>query len=381
LRRNRNSAGSALGNDRARAGEHPRRLAWRWTGKSIPAVYVPVQARQGIVRRWRSLFTDPATWRDLLWATVDPIIGGTVSLISAGLILWGVFGLITPLIWRSLLNAHANTWYAWIHLTSAGAARSALLLGIPFIVIGVAAGPALLRAHSAWTALLLGASERAQLATRVRQLAATRDDTLQAGAAELRRIERDLHDGAQARLVAMGMTLGAAERLIEKNPAAARALLTEAREASSAALAQLRELVRGIHPPVLADRGLGDAIRSLAMDLRMPAEIRIDLPGRFEAPVEAAAYFAVSEILTNTVKHSGAQRVWIDARYDDQMLRISITDDGAGGADPALGTGMRGIERRLAAFDGVLAVSSPAGGPTVVTIELPCVLASPKAAI
>ena len=277
-----------------------------------------------------------------------------------------------------MVDAHANTWYAMIHVTNAASAYGSAVMGMAFAAIGVAIGPMLLRAHGAWTALLLGPSERAQLASRVRQLAATRADTLDAGVAELRRIERDLHDGAQARLVAMGMTLSAAERLLEENPAAARALLAEAREASSAALAQLRELVRGIHPPVLADRGLGDAIRALALDLRLATEVTIDLPGRLEPPVEAAAYFAVSEILTNTAKHSGAQRVWIDVRHDGKMLRVSVTDDGSGGADPSRGTGMRGIERRLAAFDGVLAVSSPPGGPTVVTMELPCVLSSPK---
>jgi len=355
-----------------------RRLTGRWTGRSVPALYAPEPANGSVWQRWQWVFTDPSTWRDLLWAALDPVVGAVLSLVSAGLILWGAFGLIMPLIWRSLSSAHANTWYAWIHVTSAGAATAALALGVPFIIAGVAAGPVLLRAHGGWTAMLIGASDRAQLAARVRQLATTRADALQTGAAELRRIERDLHDGAQARLVAMGMTLSAADRLIEDSPAAARALLAEAKEASAAALAQLRELVRGIHPPVLADRGLGDAIRSLAMDLRLPAEITLDLPGRFEPPVEAASYFAVSEILANTVKHSGAQRVWIDAGYDGRMLRITVTDDGTGGADPARGTGMRGIERRLAAFDGVLAVTSPPGGPTVVTMELPCALSSPK---
>jgi signal transduction histidine kinase len=194
----------------------------------------------------------------------------------------------------------------------------------------------------------------------------------------MRRIERDLHDGAQARLVAMGMTLDAAGQVLDENPAAARALLAEARDASAKALAELRDLVRGIHPPVLADRGLTDAVRALVLDGPLRAQLASELPGRLPAPVESAAYFAVSELLANVSKHAGTRQAWIDIRHADRMLRIGVTDDGRGGADPAGGTGLRGIERRAAAFDGVLAVSSPPGGPTVVNLEIPCALSSPK---
>ncbi|MGH3240132.1 MAG: sensor histidine kinase, partial [Spirillospora sp.] len=191
-------------------------------------------------------------------------------------------------------------------------------------------------------------------------------------------IERDLHDGAQARLVAMGMSLGAIEHLLDKDPEKARILLAEARASSAKALHELRDLVRGIHPPVLADRGIGDAIKALALDHPLRVEVNADLPARPEPPVESAAYFAVSEILTNAAKHSGASRVWIDVRYEQGMLRISITDDGQGGATLDGGTGLRGLERRIGTFDGVLALSSPVGGPTIVTMELPCALSSPK---
>src|SRR5690606_17592089 len=182
----------------------------------------------------------------------------------------------------------------------------------------------------------------------------------------------------QARLVAMGMTLGAIEHLLDKDPEKARLLLAETRRSSAQALNELRDLVRGIHPPVLADRGLGDAVKALALDHPLPTEVTVDLPGRAEPPVESAAYFAVSEILTNAAKHSGASRVWIDIRYNNGMLKISVTDDGQGGATMDGGTGLRGIERRIGAFDGVLALSSPVGGPTTVTLELPCALSSPK---
>jgi signal transduction histidine kinase len=199
-----------------------------------------------------------------------------------------------------------------------------------------------------------------------------------AAAAELRRIERDLHDGAQARLVALGMNLRAAERLIPVNPDAALALVAEARDASVRALTELRELVRGVHPPVLADRGLADAVRALALDCPLATQTDIDLPGRLPAPVETACYFAVAELLTNAAKHSGARDARIDVRHADGMLRIDVTDFGLGGADPAAGGGLAGVEKRLAAFDGIMAISSPAGGPTIVVLEVPCALSSPK---
>ena len=236
----------------------------------------------------------------------------------------------------------------------------------------------LLRAYFGLVRSMLAPTGQAELALRVSHLAQTRSETLDSGATEIRRIERDLHDGAQARLVAMGMTLGAAEELIESSPEAARALLIEARESSARALAELRALVRGIHPPVLADRGLADAVRALALDSGLNVEVSGALPGRPQAPVESAAYFAVSELLANVSKHASARQTWIDMRHERGMLRVDVIDDGQGGADPAQGSGLHGIERRLAAFDGILALNSPPGGPTVMTMEIPCALSSPK---
>ncbi len=210
------------------------------------------------------------------------------------------------------------------------------------------------------------------LARRVQRLAETRTEAVDSAAAELRRVERDLHDGAQARLVALGMNLRAAERLMPTSPQAALALVAEARETSSRALTDLRDLVRGIHPPVLADRGLADAVRALALDTPLRTSLDIDFPGRLDAPVESALYFAVAEVLANAVKHAGARAVEIRMQHREGVLRIAVTDDGVGGADPAEGTGLRGIERRLGAFDGMLVVNSPPGGPTMVIIEVPC---------
>jgi signal transduction histidine kinase len=217
-----------------------------------------------------------------------------------------------------------------------------------------------------------------QLTRRVQTLTQTRRDAVDTAAAELRRIERDLHDGAQARLVALGISLQAAERLFPTNPEAALALVAEAKESSSQALTELRDLVRGIYPPVLADRGLADAVRALALDVPLPVELDIDLPGTINLPVASAVYFSVAEALANAVKHAHARSARIQLGHTVGMLRAQVTDDGCGGADPAQGTGLAGVERRLAAFDGILAVSSPPGGPTIVVIEVPCALSSPK---
>ena len=227
--------------------------------------------------------------------------------------------------------------------------------------------------------VLLRPEPNAELADRVEQLTQTRADAVDSAAAELRRVERDLHDGAQARLVALGMSLRAAEHLIPASPQAAVALVAEAREASSKALTELRNLVRGIYPPVLADRGLGEAVRALALDTPLPTETDIILPGRLDAPVESACYFAVAEALTNAVKHSGARQAQVRIRHARGILRAEVTDDGCGGADPAQGSGLAGIERRLGTFDGILAVSSPLGGPTMIVMEIPCELSSPRA--
>jgi signal transduction histidine kinase len=262
-----------------------------------------------------------------------------------------------------------------------GVSHASVLERVTLAVLGVALtalalwwGPFLLQAYGAFARVMLDPREDLALAQRVRHLAATRAETIDASAAEIRRIERDLHDGTQARLVAMGMALGAAEDLFDTDPEATRKLLAEARQTSSSALTELRALVTGILPPVLADRGLVDAIRALALDSVPRVEVTAEAIGRLTAPIESAAYFAVSELLANVTKHADAHQTWIDINYAQGMLAIRVTDDGRGGADLGSGTGLRGIERRLAAFDGVLALRSPPGGPTVVQLEIPCEL-------
>jgi signal transduction histidine kinase len=217
-----------------------------------------------------------------------------------------------------------------------------------------------------------------QLADRVDVLTRTRRGALDIQAAELQRIERDLHDGAQARLVSVAMSLGLAESLLARKPAELPGLLTEARSTTLAALDDLRTLMRGIQPPVLADRGLEGAIRALALDVAVPVTVRGTLPGRPPVPVESAIYFTAAECLANVVKHSGATSAWVDLRYDAGQLAITIGDNGRGGARLDAGTGLLGVAGRLESFDGTLDLSSPAGGPTTVTMEVPCELSSPR---
>jgi signal transduction histidine kinase len=213
----------------------------------------------------------------------------------------------------------------------------------------------------------------------VQVLTETRADLVDHSAAELRRLERDLHDGAQARLVALSMSLGMADAAFDTDdPEQARQLIKDARSTTSAAIGDLRSVVRGIHPPVLADRGIAGAVSALALDMAVPVTVDARLDGRPPAPVESALYFGVAECLANVGKHSGAAHGWITLTHADGLLRAVVGDDGRGGADPGTGTGMLGVMRRLAAFDGTMSVSSPVGGPTLVTLEVPCGLSSPK---
>jgi signal transduction histidine kinase len=356
---------------RALAGVH-RRLAGEWCGIRIPAVYRPLPASRNPWTLTFALLRDPQVLRDVRWLPVAMTAGFVTALLPAVLLFYPVEGfMLAAGLWRPYVSG-GTYWYAFVPVSGQGTAVLAAALGAVVLAVAWRLVPRLLTAHFRLARAVLGGD--AELAERVRVLTETRRDAVDTSAAELRRIERDLHDGAQARLVAMGMDLGTIEMLIERDPARAKKLLAQARRNSAEALEELRDLVRGIHPPVLAERGLGDAVRALALRLPLPAEVTVELPGRADAPVESAAYFAVSEVLTNAVKHSGADRIWIDMHHADGTLRITVTDNGRGGAAIGEGTGLAGVERRLGTFDGVLAVSSPAGGPTLVTMEIPCAL-------
>jgi len=298
------------------------------------------------------------------------------ALAVTGLQVLGVYGIILAA--RSEPSGGPGPIFGVVMLDSQATRAFALSEGVLLFAAGAFLMPRVIREHQAGIPAAELAARAEQLTQRVETLTQTRTDAVGTAAAELRRIERDLHDGAQARLVALGMSLQAAERLFPTNPQAALALVTEAKETSSRALTDLRDLVRGIYPPVLADRGLADAVRALALDTPLHTEIGISLPDEVDMPVGAAVYFAIAEVLANAVRHSGARTVRIQLTYSRGMLRAQVTDDGAGGADPAAGTGLAGVERRLATFDGILAVSSPPGGPTIVVIEVPCALSSAK---
>ncbi|GAB7040366.1 sensor domain-containing protein [Catenuloplanes niger JCM 9533] len=351
-----------------------RRLASR-AGVLVTRPYRPPSARAvaGGWEHFRWTVTDPATWRDVAWLLPGAVIGLALGAIGVLVPLYGIAGLtLTPLwIWLG------TGWYGYGAVWSVDSFVAGLVCvpqGAVILAAGLWLAPWLRWVDALFARVLLAPTKAAELRLRVTQLTVTRAGTVDAQAAELRRIERDLHDGAQARLASLSMLIGLADRLIDRDPAEAHKLLAEARASSGAALVELRDLVRGIYPPVLAERGLDGAVRALALSLPIPVTVDIALPARPDLPLESAAYFAVAEALTNVIRHSRARHGSVLARYEDGVLRMVVTDDGTGGADPSGGTGLQGIERRLAAFDGKIELSSPRGGPTVLTMELPCAL-------
>ena len=313
-----------------------RRMASNVLGRPLPAPYAPLSGLS-VLQKLRTVATDPMTWRDLGWILMSITVGFVISLLVV------------------ILLAAIATWWIWYY----------------------AAGP-LMRLRATLDQWLLSPGATEQLERRVERLTETRAEVVDHSAAELRRLERDLHDGAQARLVALSLSLGMADSTFEKDPEAARKLVSDARETTDAALGELRSVVRGIHPPVLADRGLSGAVQALALDMAVPVRVEADLSGRPPAPVESAVYFAVAECLANVGKHAQAQNAWIRVGHTEGVLRVEVGDDGSGGANPNGGTGMTGVMRRLGAFDGTMMVSSPTGGPTIVTLEVPCALSSPR---
>jgi signal transduction histidine kinase len=321
-------------------------------GEQVPTAYADTTGTNVVTRPLRWL-GDPARWRDFGFLCFSATGGFVLSLVPAGL-------LAGPLTYAVM--AVVDGGWVWLVL---------VLLGGPMLLVWWLVTPALVTARLRAERAMLGHARVARLEQRVETVEETRAETLDHSAAEVRRIERDLHDGAQARIAAVGMNVGLAEQLLTTDPDAAAALLREARATTVDALEDLRSVVRGIHPPVLADRGLPGAIEALAMPIPLPVTVAVTLDHRLPDPVESAAYFAVAECLANAVKHASASRAWITGSYDGQRLRLAVGDDGVGAADPA-GGGLAGVARRLAAFDGTLTVDSPPGGPTIVTLEVPC---------
>lgn len=333
----------------------------------------------GWVRRCKWILADPATWRDLAWLLLNSAVGLILGFAPAGLLYYAGEGLALACgLWLPLAADGTGRWYASLTVDSWSAALAAGLVALAVLAGWLFLSRWLLKGHAYFVLFLLGPTQRARLASRVRHLSETRSGALDIQAAELRRIERDLHDGAQARLVSLGLELGAVDRKLDQDTEEARRLLRQARSSSVLALRELRDLVRGIHPPVLAERGLADALRALGLASPLPVTVVADLPAGLPDPVESAVYFSVSELLTNALKHAEAQHVEVVVWFADDTLHGRVTDDGRGGAEMSAGSGLEGIRRRLASFDGVLEIDSPRGGPTVMKMELPCALSSPK---
>jgi signal transduction histidine kinase len=344
-----------------------RRLVARWTATVVPSGYRqagPVTrmstgywwngfgyertSRDALLdQKWRVRWGDPANWRDVRFTAIAPLTAGVVASLPPAGVAAAVFGLGQ----------------------SEPAAR---VVGVLGLFVAVAGAPYAWRPVEPVAVRFLRPSHARALAERVEELTAQRADTTVAQAAEIRRIERDLHDGAQARLVLLGLSLATAEKLMETDPDRAKELLREARAGAATSLTELRELLRGINPPVLNDRGLIDALRALALDSPLEAAVGAEVSLRLDPPIESALYFGVAELMTNAVKHARASRARIRvARHGDDVV-VDVEDDGRGGAGERTGGGLAGLRRRLAVFDGALEISSPAGGPTRVRMVVPC---------
>lgn len=344
-----------------RFAEFERRRAAAYLGVPFrPTPYLPLDGGE-LGERVRHVLTDPVTRREALWLPFDAVAGYAIGCLA--MVLWPV-GLLVDGIALSV-----------VHLVDRRAADE---YGTPPPVRrgwALRWHPVLAELSASWTRSLLRAPDSAVLAERVVQLTESRAGAVEAHGAELRRIERDLHDGAQARIVALSMRIGLAKQVLDRDPAVARQRLDEAQDGVDAALAELRHVVRGIHPPILTDRGLAGAVRALAADSAVPAAVELDGVEdgrRLPAAIEAAAYFVIAEALTNIGKHSGARAASVRIDRAPGALLVSIGDDGHGGADERAGSGLVGIRRRIAALDGTTRISSPIGGPTDIEVELPC---------
>lgn len=336
----------------------------------IPGVYRK-QSRPGFLALLRTVGSDPQTWRDVGWIWLNVVLG----FVSAVLVLslWGsVAWLVTlPFYWWLLpTSALPEGPFGRIDTWAEVLGEAGLGLVLAPLTAWIGAGLALLQARLAKR--LLGPSERERLEHRVGELARTRAAAVDAQTSELRRIERDLHDGAQARMVAVTMDLGRAREKLDSDPDAARELVEAAHAEARTAIADLRRLVSGIAPAVLTDRGLDAALSALVASCRVPVSLDVRVDERLPAAVEVAAYFVVSEALVNVQKHAEAQHARVHLRLQDGSLIVEVADDGRGGASLEAGSGLAGLRDRVAALDGTLVVTSPAGGPTVVRAEIPC---------
>ena len=322
--------------------------------------------------RPRAALADPAFRRELGWLVCHATLGFVLSGIAVSLPVDSLHDMSFPLWWQLVPPSADTPAQGFFTATDWRGAYLVCLIGIAALVITLV----LLQPMAwlqAWPGIRLLSPDRGtDLALRVTQLTATRAGALDAHAAELRRIERSLHDGTQNRLVAVNVLIGAAQRALVRDPMASKEFLDRAQDAAEQALAELRGVVRSILPPVLATRSLPDALTALAAACPVTCRIDADMPDRCAASVEATAYFVVAEALTNIARHSGADTAAVRLRSGEDRLRVEIIDDGVGGADSTGGSGLTGIRQRVEAHDGLFALTSPVGGPTTLTVSLPC---------
>lgn len=307
--------------------------------------------------------------REFTWVITHGLTGTIVGLLGVALPISAINAVLVPAYWWAV--PEDDPVASPYPVTSWTGAAFMPLLALAYAIVSLWVTPWLARTQVRLARSLLSPPPGARLAQRVAELTASRAAALEAHGAELRRIERDLHDDTQNRIVAVAMHLGIIERALRRDPAAALPLVLKAQDAASDALAGLRGVVRSIYPPVLAERGLDGAIDGLIARCAVPTTLTVTDLGRAPAAVESAAYFVVAEALTNVAKHSGATRCEVRLTGADPLV-IEVWDDGHGGADERNGTGLLGIQRRVAAFDGVASIESPEGGPTVLRVELPC---------
>jgi signal transduction histidine kinase len=334
----------------------------------VPSPHPPLTATTWWRRFFERLRT-PSRWREIAYLSLHAFFAVPGLVVLA---LWsGALALIAlPAYVDSLPGGQAHFWFFSLGGGAAAAAACAvgvvsLLFVLPWLTVAVAL-------LSRRLVLLLGPRSPDELAAQVRRLEASRGAALDSAETERRRIERDLHDGAQQRLVALAMDLGRARDRFEADPDGARELVTDAHEEAKAALVELRNLVRGIHPAVLADRGLDAALSSVVARADVPIDLQVNVGERPPSRVESVAYFVVAEAVANISRHAHATRGWVTVQRADDRLLIEVTDDGVGGADPPRGTGLAGLADRVQAVDGWMKVLSPLGGPTSVMVELPC---------
>ncbi|MFD6155889.1 sensor histidine kinase [Nocardia sp. NPDC060256] len=344
-----------------------RRRAAKQLGEPIAEAYQPLTG--GLRQRVTTVFTDPANRRDFAWLVAQAVTGMFVGLIAVALPVSALVQLATPAMWQHVPPGELTSYGFEVDSWPRAALSFLIAFPVGFLALQV---PLVARWQALLARALLGPAEGVVLADRVAALTATRAAALDAHGAELRRIERDLHDGAQARIAAVIMQLGLADQLREQDPEAAAGLVRKAQDTATAALAELRDVVRNVYPPVLSDRGLVSAISAIAARSPIPCVLDSSEVGRRPAAVEAAAYFVITEALTNATKHSGAEGLSLVLGGPPELLRIEIRDDGAGGAVETYGGGLAGIRRRAEALDGSMMLTSPPGGPTVLRVELPC---------